>query len=115
MMTYDLSARQSDAGCPRDSSYLRNQHTVTLSYTHRHANAIFAQGTGSNGEDLGLIELFDTGLGQEDAAGRFSLGLDALDEDAVQQGNEGLYRSDRGSLYRRQTIMPLATVPRVGG
>lgn len=84
-----------------DEAYLGNQNTVTLGHTHGHAVSIFAQGAGSNGENLAFIELLDAGLWQKDAASSLGLGLDALDQNAVQERDEGLDGSDRGSLYRR--------------
>lgn len=54
------------------------------------ALAITVEGTGANGENLGLVELLDGRLGEEDATGGLGLGLDALDQDAVEQGNERL-------------------------
>lgn len=44
---------------------------------------------GADSEDLGLVELLDGGLGQEDAGGGLGLGLEALDEHAVEEGGEG--------------------------
>lgn len=84
------------------SAYLGNQYAVALSDAHRYTLAILAQGAGADGENLALVELLDAGLGQEDTAGGLGLGLDALDEDAVEQGDEGLDGSDRGSLYREE-------------
>lgn len=54
------------------------------------ALAIAVKGTGANGENLGLVELLDGRLGEEDATGGLGLGLDALDQDAVEQGSERL-------------------------
>lgn len=53
------------------------------------ALALAVKGTGANGQDLGLVELLDGRLGQEDTRGGLGLGLDALDEDAVEQGRDG--------------------------
>ena len=54
----------------------------------------------SNSEDLGLVELLDAGLGQEDAAGSLGLGLDALDEDTVKEGSKSSDGLDGGGLQR---------------
>lgn len=45
---------------------------------------------GANGENLGLVELLDGAVGEEDAGGGLGLGLDALDENAVKERSEGL-------------------------
>ena len=81
-------------------AYLRNQNLITSRNSHRHALAISINSTGSNSEDLGLVELLDARLGQVDAGGGLGLGLDALDENAVQKGDEGLDGADRGSLFQ---------------
>jgi hypothetical protein len=54
------------------------------------ALAIAVEATGTDGQDLGLVELLDGRLGQEDATGGLGLGLDALDQDAVEQRSKGL-------------------------
>lgn len=72
----------------------RKQNTVTDGHAHGDALAIAVQTTGSDGQDLGLVELLDARLGQEDAAGGLGLGLDALDKHAVQEGSEVADGSD---------------------
>jgi hypothetical protein len=67
---------------------LRNQNLVAGLDGRSNALAIAVVGTGANSENLSFVELLDGGLGEE--AGGFSLGLDALDEDAVEEGSEGL-------------------------
>lgn len=69
---------------------LRDQDLVAGLDGRSNALAITVEGTGANGEDLGLVELLDGRLGKEDTAGSLGLGLDALDQDAVEQGSEGL-------------------------
>lgn len=86
----EYHARLSHNVCP----YLGNQHSVANSNAHGDALAITVQATGSNGQNLGLVELLDAGLGQEDAAGGLGLGLDALDEHAVQERSEGTDGAD---------------------
>lgn len=71
-------------------TYLRNQDEITNGNTHGQTLTISLDGTGANGEDLGLVLLLDAALGQEDAGGGLGLGLDALDQDAVQKGSEVL-------------------------
>lgn len=78
--------------------YLGNQHSVANSNAHGDALAITVQTTGSNSEDLGLVELLDAGLGQEDAASCLGLGLDALDKHTVQEGSESTDGAD-GRLW----------------
>jgi hypothetical protein len=53
------------------------------------ALAVAVKGAGADGEDLGLVELFDGRLGQEDATRCLGLGLDTLHQDAVEQRRNG--------------------------
>lgn len=75
-----------------------DQDAVAGSDAHRGPLAVLVQAAGADGEDLGLVELLDARLGQEDAAGGLGLGLDALDQDAVQEGDEGADGLERGGL-----------------
>lgn len=70
-------------------SYLRNQNLVTGLYADRNTLSLLVICTGANGEDLGFVQLLDGGLGEEDAGCGLGFGLDALDEDAVEQRGDG--------------------------
>lgn len=86
---------------PADSwwvPYGRDQHPVTGLDAHGNPLALPVHTAGADGQDLGLVQLLDARLGQEDAGGGLGLGLDTLDQDAVQEGHEGLDRSDGGGL-----------------
>lgn len=72
------------------STYLRNENLVTSGNAHGESLAVAVNGTGANGKDLGLVLLLDAALGEEDTGGSLGLGLDALDEDTVQEGSEVL-------------------------
>lgn len=72
------------------TTYLRNEDLVTGVDTHGETLAVAVKETGANGEDLGLVLLLDGSLGEEDTGGSLGLGLDALDQDAVQEGGKGL-------------------------
>lgn len=78
------------------STYLRDQNPIAGTDAHGDALALPAEGAGADSQDLGLVELLDARLGQEDAGGGLGLGLDALHEHPVQQGDEGLDRSEGG-------------------
>ena len=69
---------------------LRNQNLVTGLDGRLDALSIAVKGAGANGENFGFVEFLDCGFGEEDAAGGFGLGFDALDQDAVEEGCEGL-------------------------
>jgi hypothetical protein len=69
---------------------LGDQNLVTGLDGRSNALAIAVESTRANSEDLCFVELLDGGLGEEDATGSLGLGLDALDEDAVEEGSEGL-------------------------
>jgi len=83
--------------------YLRNQDPVSSSAAHGHAVAVPSEGAGADGQDLGFVEVLDTRLRQEDAAGCLGLGLDALDQHAVEQRDEGLDGADSGGLEMPQS------------
>ena len=77
-----------------NSTHLRNQNPVTLLNTHRQPVALLIHSTRTHSQDLRLVELLHAGLRKEDAAGGLGLGLDALDEDAVEEGREGADGAD---------------------
>ena len=67
---------------------LRNQDLVTGLDADGNAVAGLVECARANGEDLGLVQLLDGGLGQEDAACGLGLGLEALDEHAGPLGEQ---------------------------
>jgi hypothetical protein len=69
--------------------YLRNQDLVTRLHTGGNPLALLVKGTRANSQHLGLVQLLDGRLGEEDAARRLGLRLDALDEDAVEERGNG--------------------------
>jgi len=73
----------------RGAAVLRNQHLVTDGHAWCHSLSIAVQCSRAYGEDLGFVELLDGGLGEEDAGCGFRLGLEALDEDAVEKRGNG--------------------------
>lgn len=79
-------------------TYLGNQHPVAVSNAHGQPLSLAVQRSGPDGEHLALVELLDARLGQEDAGRGLGLGLDALHEHAVEQGDEGLDGADCGGL-----------------
>jgi hypothetical protein len=79
-----------------DCTYLRNQHLVARLHTRLHALALLVECAGPDGEHLCLVELLDGAVGEEDAGCRLGLGLDALDEDAVEEGRDAADGFDGG-------------------
>lgn len=77
---------------------LGDQHPVARRDAHGHPVALLVEQAGPDGQHLGLVELLDARLGQEDAAGGLGLSLDALDEDAVEEGHEGADGAEGGGL-----------------
>ena len=63
---------------------------VTLSNAHGDLGAIAVNGTRANSENLGNVLLLDAALREEDTGGGLGLGLDALDQDTVQEGSQVL-------------------------
>lgn len=89
-------------------TYHRNQNLVASGNAHGETLAILVEGTGANSEDLGLVELLDTALREEDTGGGLGLGLDALDQDAVQEGGKSLDVTD-GRLLTLGLVQCLAS------
>ena len=89
-------------------TYLGDQDTVTGANAHGDTLALAAKGAGADGEDLGLVELLDAGLGQEDAAGGLGLGLDALHQHPVQERDQRLDRADGGGLFFFPVVISLS-------
>jgi hypothetical protein len=78
------------------SAELRDQDLVARLYAGSHALSIFVKHARANGENLGFVELLDGCLGEEDARCSLGLGLDALDEDAVEEGRDAADGLDCG-------------------
>lgn len=62
----------------RASAVLWNQHLVADSHARRDALPFLVESTGAHGDDLGFVELFHGGLGEEEARGGFGFGLYAV-------------------------------------
>lgn len=76
---------------------------VTLSDAHGDLGAITVNGTRANSENLGNVLLLDAALREEDARGGLGLGLDTLDQDAVEEGGEVLdVTEDR--LFKKESL-----------
>jgi hypothetical protein len=82
-------------------TYRRDQDAVARLDLRGDALAILIRRTRADSKDLGLVELLDGALGQEDTAGSLGLGLHALDEDAVEKRDETLDGLESGGLRGR--------------
>jgi hypothetical protein len=83
----------------KSQTHLRNQNLITRCNTRCDSLALLIEATRSNGKHTRLIELLDAALWEEDAAGGLGLGLDALDEHAVEERGEGLDGFECGGLF----------------
>lgn len=63
---------------------------VTLSNAHGDLGAIAVNGTRANSENLSNVLLLDAALREEDTGGGLGLGLDALDQNPIEEGSEAL-------------------------
>ena len=90
-------------------TYLGDQHAVAVLNTHRQPLALAVERAGADGQDLALVELLDARLGEEDARGGLGLGLDALHEHAVEQGDESLDGAERGGLVDTRIVSCLVS------
>lgn len=82
------------ADLDRAATVLWDQDLVAGGNAHGRPLAFLVEVAGADGQDARLVEVLDARLGQEDAAGRLSLGLGALHQHAVQEGDEGLDRAE---------------------
>jgi hypothetical protein len=80
----------------RTGTNLGNQNAVTGRNAHGDALAVAVEESGPDGEDLGLVLLLEAALGEEDAGSGLGLGLDALDQDAVEEGGQVLDVAEEG-------------------
>lgn len=81
------------------STHLRNQNLVTGSNAHRNSVALLVQLTGSDGEDLGFVELLDGALWEEDTGRSLGLSLYSLDKNTVQKRSEALDAAKGGLQF----------------
>jgi len=70
--------------------HLGNQDLVAGLHAGRYPLALLVECSGANGKYLGFVQLLDGRVGEENAGCSLGLGLEALDEDAVEEGSEGL-------------------------
>jgi hypothetical protein len=80
------------------TTYRRNQDAVTRLHRGRDTLSLLVESAGSDSQHLGLVQLLDGALGQEDAGGGLWLRLEALHQDAVEQGRESLDVADYRGL-----------------
>ena len=91
----------------RGETYLGDQNAVTSADAHRDTLAVAVNCTGTNSENLSLVLLLDAALRKEDARGGLSLGLDTLDEHAVQERRKVLDAAEErlaNPVYIRNSI-----------
>ena len=84
----------------KKKTYRRNQDPVSRLHGDFDPLPVLVDSAGTDSEDLGFRELLDGRLGEVDAGSGFGLSFDfdALHEDAVEEGREGLDVTERGGL-----------------
>lgn len=92
--------------------YLRNQDLVAGLHAHRNLVAILVQSAGSDSQNGTLVDVLDAALRQIDAASGLRLGLDLLDQHAVQEGNKLLDVSESLRVQWRILAVCFAGEPR---
>jgi hypothetical protein len=70
--------------------YLWNQHSVTGLNGHSDTLSILIETAWADGKNSSLGKLFDTALWEEETGCSLRFGLNALDEDAIEQGRKRL-------------------------
>lgn len=79
-------------------THLRDQNAVARLHRDLHPLALFIESAGAHGEDLGLGQLLDGRLWEEDSRGGLCFSLDALDEDAVEERRKRLDGAEGSGL-----------------
>lgn len=79
-------------------THLRNQHLIPRRNAHGQAVPLLIHHPGPDGQHVRLVQLLDRAVREEDAAGGFSVGFDALDEHAVEQRRERADGFEGGGL-----------------
>jgi hypothetical protein len=72
----------------RAAPKLRNQHLVAGLYANGYPLSLPVVCAGAHGDDFCFVEFLDGRLGEEDARCGFGFGLEALDEDTVEEGGD---------------------------
>lgn len=80
----------------QNPTYLRNQDLVTNVHAHGHAISLLIKRARPDGKYLGLVQVLDGALGEEDSGRGLALGFHSLDKDAVQEGREALNVAESG-------------------
>jgi len=91
-------------------TYLRNQDLISGLHTALYPLAILIQTPRTDCQNSRLVQFLDAGLGEENAACSFGLGLYALDEYTVEQRREGLDGSESGRLFVCEYFETMARV-----
>ena len=82
-------------------THLRYQNLVTILHAHRQTVALLVKQTGSNSQNLRLIELFDRAFWKKNAARGLCLGFYTLHEHAIEERCDGSDGLENGRLGGR--------------
>lgn len=82
--------------CRVCTTYLRNQNLITRLHTRLNPLAIFIESTRANGQHFRFVQVLDYALWEENSTSGLGVGLDALHEDAVEEGRDGFDALDGG-------------------
>ena len=84
---------------------LGDEDLVTGLDAQRYPLAVLVVEAGADGENLALVELLDGRVGEEDSRRGLRFGLDALDEDAVEEGRNAADGFDGGLVARQLCVL----------
>jgi hypothetical protein len=87
------------------AAILRNQDLVAFLHAHGHSLSILVKPAGADSQDFGLVEFLHRAFGEEDATGGAALGLDSLNQDAVQERDEGADGLEGGCLITNRVSL----------
>lgn len=83
------------------TTVLGDQNLISWLHGDLNSLSISVQRSRSNSQHLGLVQVFDCALGQENATGCLSLGFYALNKHAVEEGRDGADGFEEGGHFDR--------------
>lgn len=90
---------------PAIVTHLRNQNLVSSLHAHGNAVTLLIKEARANGEDLCRVLVLHGALREENAGSGLALGLDSLDKDTVQEGDEVLDVAEGLETDREQALV----------
>lgn len=89
-------------------THLRYQHLVPSNHAHRNPVPLLVHHTGTNSQHIRLVQLLDSGLGEENSTSSLRVGLYSLYENTVEEGRKRADGLEGGCLGKEVGALALA-------